>query len=142
MWLLEHMGKGVGNYGMAIILLVIVVRVLLHPLTKKGQVSMMKMQKLAPKMAALKEKYKDDKDALQRETMKFYKEQGATPILGCLPMLLQMPIWLALYTGLNADVALHRRAFCRSGSPTWPGRTPCTICPGRSTCRWRARSST
>jgi YidC/Oxa1 family membrane protein insertase len=115
MWLLEHLGKWVGNYGVAIIILVIIVRVLLHPLTKKGQVSMMKMQKLAPKMAALKEKYKDDKDALQRETMKFYKEQGATPILGCLPMMLQMPIWIALYTGLNADVALRQTAFL----PVW-----------------------
>ena len=115
MWLLEHLGQWVGNYGVAIIILVIIVRVLLHPLTKKGQVSMMKMQKLAPKMAALKEKYKDDKDALQRETMKFYKEQGAMPILGCLPMMLQMPIWIALYTGLNADVALRQTAFL----PVW-----------------------
>jgi YidC/Oxa1 family membrane protein insertase len=111
MWLLEHLGQWVGNYGVAIIILVIIVRLLLHPLTKKGQVSMMKMQKLGPKMQALKEKYKDDKDALQRETMKFYKEQGTTPILGCLPMVLQMPIWIALYTGLNADVALRQTAF-------------------------------
>jgi YidC/Oxa1 family membrane protein insertase len=118
MSLLEFLGKSWitnHNFGVAIIILVIIVRVLLHPLTKKGQVSMMKMQKLGPKMQALKEKYKDDKDALQRETMKFYKEQGATPILGCLPMVLQMPIWIALYTGLNADVALRQTAFL----PVW-----------------------
>lgn len=108
-FLAEHVTRG--NYGIAIILLVIIVRLLLHPLTKKGQVSMMKMQKLGPKMAELKEKYKDDKDTLQRETMKFYKEQGATPILGCLPMLLQMPIWIALYAGLNAEVELRHAAF-------------------------------
>jgi YidC/Oxa1 family membrane protein insertase len=117
LWLLEILAASLafGNYGVAIIILVILVRLALHPLTKKGQVSMMKMQKLGPKMAELKEKYKDDKDTLQRETMKFYKEQGATPILGCLPMLLQMPIWIALYTGLNADVALRHAAFL----PVW-----------------------
>jgi YidC/Oxa1 family membrane protein insertase len=115
MWLLEHLGLWVGNYGVAIIILVIIIRVLLHPLTKKGQISMMKMQKFAPQMQALKEKYKDDKDALQRETMKFYKEKGATPILGCLPMFLQMPIWIALYTAFNADVNLRQAAFL----PVW-----------------------
>jgi YidC/Oxa1 family membrane protein insertase len=66
-------------------------------------------------MNELKEKYKDDKDTLQRETMKFYKEQGASPLLGCLPMLLQMPIWIALYAGLSADVALRGAAFL----PVW-----------------------
>lgn len=113
MTLLEWLAKVLtfGNYGVAIIILVVVVRVLLHPLTKKGQISMMKMQKLGPKMQQIKEKYKDDKDTLQRETMKFYKEQGTTPILGCLPMLLQMPIWIALYSGLNADVELRHAAF-------------------------------
>ena len=99
------------NYGVAIILLVILVRVALHPLTKKGQVSMVKMQKLAPQMQKLKEKYKDNKEALNREMMAMYKHAGATPILGCLPMILQMPIWFALYTGLNSAVQLRHEGL-------------------------------
>lgn len=109
MWLLEtaHDYITFHNYGLAIILLVVLVRLALHPLTKKGQISMSKMQKLAPMMEELKKKYADDKETLQKETMKFYKTQGATPIMGCLPMFLQMPIWIALWTGLNAAVELR-----------------------------------
>lgn len=99
------------NYGLAIIVLVVLVRLLLHPLTKKSQVLMFKMQKLGPEMERLKKKYADDKEALQRETMNLYKEQGLTPLLGCLPMLLQMPIWIALWGGLNAAVELRHAAF-------------------------------
>ena len=117
MWLLTAIAKYVtfGNFGLSIIILVLLVRVLLHPLTKKSQVSMMKMQTLGPQMQKLKEKYADDKDALNKETMKLYKEQGATPLLGCLPMFLQMPIWVALWTGLNASVQLRHAAFL----PVW-----------------------
>ena len=110
MWLLQLL-SGVGNYGVAIILLVVLVRIALHPLARKSQVSMMKMQKLAPQIKKLKEKYKDDKETLQKETMRFYKEQGATPLLGCLPMLLQMPIWIALWTSVQASVELRHAAF-------------------------------
>jgi len=116
MWLLEMFSKvALGNYGVAIILLVLLVRLVLHPLTKKSQVSMMRMQKLAPQMQKLKEKYADDKGALNKEMMKLYKEQGAGPLLGCLPMFLQMPILLALYSGLNAAVELRHAAFL----PVW-----------------------
>ncbi|MHC4180860.1 MAG: membrane protein insertase YidC, partial [Planctomycetota bacterium] len=116
MWLLKILsGFTFGNYGLAIILLVFVVRLLLHPLAKKSQLSMLKMQKLNPEMAKLKEKYADDKDTLNREMMKFYRQQGATPLLGCLPMLLQMPIWIALYTGISASVGLRHAAFL----PVW-----------------------
>jgi len=104
-----------GNYGVAIMVLVVLVRLALHPLTKKGQVSMMKMQKLGPEMAKIKKKYADDKEAMQREMMKFYKTQGSAPLLGCLPMLLQMPIWLSLWGSLNAAVELRHAAFL----PIW-----------------------
>lgn len=114
MWLLQFFSK-VGNYGAAIMMLVVLVRIVLHPLTKKSQVSMMKMQKLQPVMAKLREKYKDDKDTLSKETMKMYKEQGAAPILGCLPMLLQMPILIALWSSINATVDLRHAAFL----PVW-----------------------
>lgn len=110
MWLLQKL-SAVGNYGVAIIMLVVLVRIVLHPLARKSQVSMMKMQKLAPQIKKLKEKYKDDKETLNKETMRFYKEQGATPLLGCLPMLLQMPIWIALWTSVQASVELRHAPF-------------------------------
>ena len=113
MWLLNTLSSTVsfGNYGVAIFLLVVVVRLVLHPLTRKGQLSMVKMQKLAPQMQKLKEKYADDKETLNKEMMRMYKEQGASPLLGCLPMMLQMPIWIALWTALNASVELRHAAF-------------------------------
>ncbi|MCP4375043.1 MAG: membrane protein insertase YidC [bacterium] len=112
MWLLNLFAYvAFGNYGLAIFILVILVRLALHPLTKKGQVSMVKMQKMQPMMAKLKEKYANDKEMLNKEMMKIYKQQGATPILGCLPMMLQMPIWIALYGGLNAAVELRHAAL-------------------------------
>jgi len=116
MWLLGMFSKlALGNYGVAIILLVFLVRLVLHPLTKKSQVSMMNMQKLAPQIQKLREKYANDKDALNRETMQVYKKQGATPLLGCLPMLLQMPIWVALFTALSVSIELRHSAFL----PVW-----------------------
>ncbi len=118
MWLLHFFSSFLfGNFGLAIILLVLIVRVLLHPLTKKSQISMAKMSKamaaLKPQMDKIKEKYANDKAAQQRETMKLYKEHGnpMANMLGCLPMLLQMPIWIALYSGLNSEVALRHAAF-------------------------------
>jgi len=116
MWLLGLFSNiTFGNYGLAIILLVVLVRLVLHPLTKKGQVAMMGMQKLQPRMQEIREKYKNDKAKLNEEMMKLYKSAGGTPLLGCLPMLLQMPIWIALWTGLNASVELRHAAFL----PVW-----------------------
>lgn len=108
----------VSDWGMAIILLVLTVRLILHPITKRAQTNMLKMgkqmQKLQPKMATLKEKYKDDSAAMNRETMKLYREAGVNPanVLGCLPMLLQTPIWIALYAMLYFAIELrHEPAF-------------------------------
>jgi YidC/Oxa1 family membrane protein insertase len=115
MWLLNVFASvAFGNYGIAIFMLVILVRLVLHPLSKKGQISMAKtqkaMKKIQPRLAKIKEKYANDADTLRKETMKLYKEKGANPMssmLGCLPMMLQMPIWIALWTGLNAAVELR-----------------------------------
>jgi len=103
------------NYGVAIFILVVIVRLLLHPLTKKGQVMMSKMKKVGPMMKELEKKYADDKEALAREKMKMFKQQGASPLLGCLPMLLQMPILIALWSGINASIDLRHAAFL----PAW-----------------------
>ena len=87
----------VNNYGIAIILLTIVIRLLLLPLTMKQTKSMHEMQKLQPKLKALQEKYKDNKEKLQEEMMKFYSEHKVNPFGGCLPLLLQMPVFFALF---------------------------------------------
>jgi YidC/Oxa1 family membrane protein insertase len=123
MWMLDFFARHLffGNFGLAIILLVMIVRVLLHPLAKYSQVSMAKMQKqmaaLKPQMDKLKEKYANDKQALNAEMMKLYKEHGnpMSGMLGCLPMLLQMPIWVALFSGLRSQVTLRHAAFL----PVW-----------------------
>jgi YidC/Oxa1 family membrane protein insertase len=101
------------DWGLAIIILVCIVRALLHPITKRSQVSMMKMGKMGPEMERLKAKYPDpkDKDQLNKAMMELYKEQGFTPILGCLPMFLQMPIWIALYSALQTTFELRQARF-------------------------------
>ncbi|MFH0983365.1 MAG: YidC/Oxa1 family insertase periplasmic-domain containing protein, partial [Planctomycetota bacterium] len=108
----------VRNYGIAIFLLVLLVRLILHPVTKKTQVNMVKMQqsmgKLQPKLEEVKKRFANDKPRLQQETMRVYKEAGvnpATQILTCLPMMLQMPIWVALYTSLNNNIAMRHQGF-------------------------------
>lgn len=101
------------DWGVAIICLVVLVRLLLHPLTKAGQVQMMKMQKYGPEIEKLKKKYGEDKDGLNKEMMKFYKEQGygLGPMLGCAPMFLQTPIWIALWSALQSTFELRQAPF-------------------------------
>lgn len=110
--------KIVRDWGLAIILLVICVRGLLHPITKKSQVSMMRfskqMQRLAPKQQKIKERYKDDKQRMQQELMKLMREENVNyaGMLGCLPMFLQTPIWIALYATIYFAFDLrHTPAF-------------------------------
>ena len=108
----------IGNYGVAIIILVLLVRLLLHPLTRWGQINMTTMQrkmaKVQPEMERIRTKYAKDKQRQQQEIMALYKERNINPaasILGCLPMLLQMPIWIALYSGLAVDIDLRQAGF-------------------------------
>ena len=98
------------NYGWVLILFAIAIKTLVYPLTKKSYKSMAKMQKVQPKIAALREKYKNDKQRLSQATMKLYKEEGVNPIGGCLPMLLQMPIFFALYR-LFYNIELRQAPF-------------------------------
>jgi YidC/Oxa1 family membrane protein insertase len=99
------------NYGWIIIVLVLLVRLILHPITKASQVSMMKMQKLGPMAEEIKKKYADNKQEMSRRLAELYKEQGPAGLLGCLPMLLQMPIWIALYSAIYAGIALRGAHF-------------------------------
>jgi len=107
-----------GDWGVSIILLVLLVRTLLHPLTKRAQISMQRfgkvMSDLKPEIEKLQKKYADDSRKLQKEQMKLMRERGANPLqmLGCLPMLLQTPIWIALYAMLYFAFELrHEPAF-------------------------------
>ncbi|MEM0913619.1 MAG: membrane protein insertase YidC [Planctomycetota bacterium] len=106
---------GVWDWGVSIIVLVITIRLLLHPITKSAQVNMMKMSKgmqaIQPELEKLKKKYKDDKQTLQQEMTKLYREKGINPLgfLGCLPMFLQMPIWVALYAMLYYAIELRNQ---------------------------------
>ena len=108
----------VRDWGVAIILLVLTVRLILHPVTKRAQINMMKMGRqmaaIQPEMQKVKEKFKDDPTKMNAEVMKLYREKGVNPagFLGCLPMLLQTPIWIALYAMLYYAIELrHEPAF-------------------------------
>ena len=91
---------GAGSYGMAIILLTIIVKMLLYPLTVKQVKSMKAMQELQPKMKKLQEKYKDNPQVMQQKLGALYKDAGVNPLAGCLPLLIQMPILMGMYYAL------------------------------------------
>jgi YidC/Oxa1 family membrane protein insertase len=100
-----------GNWGLAIILLTVLIKILLHPLTKKSMVSMKGMQKLQPQLKEIREKYKDDKEKLNTETMSLFRTHKVNPMGGCLPMLIQMPIYIALYKVLYNATELYHAPF-------------------------------
>ncbi|OFW59341.1 MAG: hypothetical protein A2W01_00920 [Candidatus Solincola sediminis] len=100
-WFLQGFFSLTGNYGVAIILLTLMVKVILLPLTVKQTRSMIAMQRIQPEIRKLQEKYKDDKEKLSQEMMKFYKENKVNPFGGCLPLVLQLPVFFALFTVLR-----------------------------------------
>ncbi len=100
-----------GNYGIAIILLTFTVRMILFPLSRKQAIAAKRMSDLAPKMAELKEKYKDDKEAQTRETFALYKTHKVNPMGGCLLGLIQLPIFVGLWQALNNSVRLRHASF-------------------------------
>jgi YidC/Oxa1 family membrane protein insertase len=99
------------NWGVAIILLTLLVKLATFPLTYKSMVGMKKMAALQPELKKIQEKYKDDKDALNREMMVMMREKGYNPLAGCLPIFLQMPIFFALYRVLYSAVELYQAPF-------------------------------
>jgi YidC/Oxa1 family membrane protein insertase len=99
------------DWGLSIIALVVLVRAILHPISKYSQVSMLGLQKMGPELERLKKKYANDKEALAKAQMEMHKEMGIAPFLGCLPMFLQTPIWIALYSALQNDMALRQAPF-------------------------------
>ena len=99
------------NYGIAIIVLTILVRIVFWPLTHKSSESMKKMQQIQPLVSQLREKYKDKPQKLQQETMALYKEHKVNPMAGCLPMLVQIPVFIALFTVLQSAIELRFAGF-------------------------------
>jgi len=99
------------NYGVIIILIVLIVKMVLFPLTRKSYLSMAKMKALKPELDALKEKHGDDMQAMQKEQMSLYREVGVNPISGCIPMLLQMPILFAMFFFFPNSIELRQQSF-------------------------------
>ncbi|MBN2184441.1 MAG: membrane protein insertase YidC [Candidatus Krumholzibacteriota bacterium] len=105
--LIMWMNGFIPNYGLIIIILSILTKVLFYRLTHKSFKSMKDMQRLQPKLKEMQEKYKDDKEKLNKETMKMYKEAGVNPLGGCLPLLFQMPVFIALFNVLRNTIELR-----------------------------------
>jgi len=111
LFILTIIYSGVQNWGIAIILLTVVVKVIFFPMTQKAFESGRKMQMIQPELAAVKEKFKDDQMLQSQETMKLFKKHGVSPLGGCLPTLIQMPVWFALYNSLLYSVELYDSSF-------------------------------
>jgi YidC/Oxa1 family membrane protein insertase len=109
-----------GNWGVAIILLTVSAKLVLLPLTHKAMLSAENMKKLQPKMEELRKKYADDKEKMNLETMKLYQTEKVNPLGGCLPLLLQLPIWAALFTTLRTSYDLYGAPFY---GPVWTDLT-------------------
>ncbi|MEF9942823.1 MAG: membrane protein insertase YidC, partial [Burkholderiaceae bacterium] len=106
-WLLSFLHSIVGNWGWAIVLLTVLVKAVLFPLSAAGYKSMARMKEVGPRMVALREKYGEDKQKLNMAMMELYKTEKINPVGGCLPILLQIPVFLSLYWVLLASVELR-----------------------------------
>ncbi len=111
LWVFIEMHKVIPNYGWVIIIFSIMVKILVHPLTKKSYESTSKMQQLKPKMDEIRSKYANDQQRMNQEMMKLYKEEGFNPLGGCLPMLLQMPIIFAIYAVIGNNIEFRQAGF-------------------------------
>jgi len=111
LYTLKFFYKYVGNYGVAIIIITIILKVLFFPLTHKSYKSMKGMQKIQPEMTKMREKYKDDRDAMNKAVMELYREHKVNPMGGCLPMVVQIPVFFALYKSLMFSIELRHAPF-------------------------------
>ena len=110
-WLMSSIHAFIGNWGWAIVMTTIIIKFLLYPLSAASFRSMAKMRELQPKIQALKERYGDDRQALSRATMELYQKEKINPIGGCLPMLIQVPIFIGLYYVIIESVQLRQAPF-------------------------------
>ena len=130
LWLLNQLFHLVGNFGVAIILLTVIVRGAMFPIAQKQFASMAAMKAIQPKMKAIQEKYKDDKLKQQQEMQKLFKEEGVNPLAGCLPMLLQIADPVRALQGVRARRSKCATSLSSCGSRTCPRpiRRPCSTC--------------
>ena len=110
-WLLSTLFGLAGNFGAAIILLTVIIRGAMFPIAQRGFASMASMKAIQPKMKALQERHKDDKAKQQQEIMALYKKEGVNPLAGCLPMLIQIPVFFALYKVLILTIEMRHQPF-------------------------------
>lgn len=126
--LLRLVNRWVHNYGLSIILVTILIKIVFWPLTHKSYKSMKAMQKLQPKMKELQALYKDDKQGLNRATMQLYRDQKVNPMGGCLPMILQIPFFFAFYNALLYSIELRHAPFiCWENEVLWGFRGICDL---------------
>lgn len=111
LWMLVQIYGFVGNYGIAIILITFVIKLLTYPLTQKSFSSQQEMKKLQPQIKELQQKYSHDRNLLGQKTMELYKTHGVNPVAGCLPLLIQLPIWFAFFQMLRNSVELFDQPF-------------------------------
>lgn len=110
-YLLEIINRSLGNFGLAIIAATLIVKLLFFPLANQSYASMAKMKKVQPEMERLKDRYKDDKERQAKELMSLYQKEGINPLAGCLPVLLQIPVFFALYKVLNGTIDMRHAPF-------------------------------
>lgn len=110
-YLLHYLFNAVGNFGVAIMILTLIVRIVLGPLAHKSFVSMNKMKDMQPQVKALQERHKDDRAAMQKEIMDLYKKHQVNPVAGCLPIFLQIPVFFALYKVLLVSIEMRQAPF-------------------------------
>lgn len=111
LWMLVQLNTFIGNYGLAIILITILIKLLTYPLTAKSFASQAQMKKLQPELKLLQEKYGHDRTLHGQKQMEFYRANGVNPMAGCLPMLIQLPIWFAFFQMLRSSVELYHQPF-------------------------------
>jgi len=112
LWFIRLTHKATGNYGIDIIIISILIKIIFLPLTQISFKSMKEMQKVGPEMNRIKEQYKNDKARVQQEIMLLYKRRKINPMSGCLPMLIQIPVFIALYNALQNGIEMRHAPFC------------------------------
>ena len=110
-WLLDNIHKYVGNWGLSIILVTLLIKIVFFRLTENSGKSMAKMKELAPRIKAIQDRYKDDKQAQSKATMELYQREKVNPLAGCLPMLIQIPFFIAFYWVLLESVEIRQAPF-------------------------------
>lgn len=110
-WLLPKIYSVVPNYGIVVLIFALLIKIIIYPLSKKQTIAMTKLKDLQPKMKKIQERYKSDPQRLNKEMMKLYKEAGANPLSGCLPILPQMPLFFALFTVFRTTIEFRGASF-------------------------------